>query len=446
MYDRQTDSWSVDALAAAPEGYMQDGATEWVGSEMIVWSGFDGNAFSEIGIRYQPPAPTAAAQNMNMAGAGGAAGAAGAGGSGGEAGSQDFTQMTAQCEIPGGTGGPSGPTPALPVGEWVNITPTASDFAGEPGIGSFGQGVAVDPCNPSILYFAKCDFDVSKGGIYKSTDGGATWNEVGNIDAPLAIRIDPRDPDHLYAGSGVRGNTMGFWESNDGGETWAKPAGWQSPGRFIDDVYEIAVDPSNFDHILVSSHSPWDWNNVGAGAGILESLDGGDTWTAHPPAGPWGMGHGIWFLNNSQTWLLGTQDNGYWRTTDAGASWQQVSTVHMAHGGGQVYITEAGVMYVSSADGTMRSTNGGASWALVGNSTFTTAVFGDGNFLYTKQGYSGASGPFQVSAETDGLNWQAFGGGSQVFSNGPDELAFDSANSIMYASNWGDGLLAMRVE
>jgi hypothetical protein len=378
-------------------------------------------------------------------GAGGSAGTSVNGGAGlGQAGS--FDTGGPKCGVEGGTGGPSGPTPALEPGVWVNITPNLQDFAGDPGSGSFGQGIAVDPCNPAILYFSLCNFDTNKGGIYKSTDGGMTWNKMGDIDAPLAIRIDPNNPDHLYAGSGVRGSTMGFWESEDGGVTWQKPEGWTSPGLFIDDVYEISVNPEDFNHVLVSSHSPWDWGDVAAGAGIMESRDGGDTWTPHPPVGPWGMGHGIWFLNNAQSWLLGTQDNGYWRTTDAGQNWEQVSTVNMAHGGGQVYITEAGVMYVSSGEGTLRSEDDGASWELVGNVTFTTAIYGDGNLLYTSQGYAGNIAPFSVSPEDDGMNWEPFRGGEQTFSNGPDEFAFDSVNGILYSSNWGDGLLALKVE
>lgn len=381
-------------------------------------------------------------------GAGGTGGASGSGASGsaglGQAGS--FETGGPKCGVEGGTGGPSGPTPALTPGEWVNITPNIQDFAGDPGSGSFGQGIAVDPCNPAILYFSLCNFDTNKGGLYKSTDGGMTWNKMGDLDAPLAVRVDPNNPNHLYAGSGVRGNTMGFWESDDGGVTWQKPEGWTSPGLFIDDVYEISVNPEDFDHVLVSSHSPWDWGDVAAGAGIMESHDGGDSWTPHPPVGPWGMGHGIWFLNNAQTWLLGTQDNGYWRTTNAGESWEQVSTVNMAHGGGQVYIAETGITYVSSGEGTLRSEDDGASWQLVGDVTFTTAIFGDGSLLYTNQGYAGNIGPFHVSSEDDGMRWEPYRGGQQTFANGPDEFAFDAVNGILYASNWGDGLLALKVE
>jgi photosystem II stability/assembly factor-like uncharacterized protein len=338
---------------------------------------------------------------------------------------------------------PTGEVQELSVGSWKNISPRPESFRGDPGSGSFGQGIAIDPRNPNVLYFSLCHFDPAQGGLFKSTDRGTTWNRIGPMDAPLVARIDPRDTRHLFVGSGVRGSTMGLWESKDAGATWAKLATFNAGGRFIDDIYEIAVDPANFDHMLVSSHSPWDWGNVPAGAGIVETRDGGKTWIAHDPQGSWGMGHGIWFLGNSATWLLGTQDNGYWRTTNSGQTWTKVSEVNMAHGGGQVYRASNGAWYVSSARGTLRSTDGGASFKEVGSASFTTAVFGDGQRLYTAQAYAGAPGPFSVSGENDGTNWAPQPGG-QSFKNGPDEFAFDPVNSILYSSNWGDGLLAMK--
>jgi hypothetical protein len=354
-----------------------------------------------------------------------------------------------RCLVPGGgTSEPTGPVPALEPGRWTVISATIGDldFAGEPGDGHFGQGIAIDPCNPAVLYFSVCHFNAEIAGLYKSTDAGATWRRVGNLDEPIAVRVDPRDPEHLFAGDGVRGATLGLWESFDGGESWEQPEGWDEIAMFVDDVYEVSVDPSNFDHILVSSHSPWDWGNPSAGAGIMESVNGGRDWIAHPPEESWGYGHGIWFLENSATWLLGTQDNGYWLTENAGESWQHVVTdVHMAHGGGQVHITADHVIYVSSAQGTLRSDDGGRSFELAGDgTTFTTAIGGDGTHLYTKHAYADFEPEsWRVSREDDGRTWQD--DNEQRFSNGPDEIAYDSVNGILYSSTWGNGLLALRV-
>jgi hypothetical protein len=225
------------------------------------------------------------------------------------------------------------------------------------------------------------------------------------------------------------------------------PDGWKNlpaaHGKiFIDDVYDVAADPTDFNHVLVTSHSSW--TSPGS-AGVLESKDGGKTWIVHEPVNGWGAGHGIWFVSNSATWLLGTQGDGYWRTTDSGGTWKQVTTESMAHGGGQVYRAKTGVLYASGSDEVMRSTDEGVTWTKVGPVKFTTAVFGDGNFLYAHQAYNGPVGPFFTSPETDGVTWKAYQNGTQSFANGPFEMAFDAANGILYSSNWGEGILALKV-
>src|SRR5664279_4546167 len=88
--------------------------------------------------------------------------------------------------------------------------------------------MAIDPCDPATLYLTVCSFDVevNKAGLYKSTDAGATWKKTSTLDEQIRIRIDPRDPRHLYAVDGVRGNTQGFFVSVNGGESFEQPAGF----------------------------------------------------------------------------------------------------------------------------------------------------------------------------------------------------------------------------
>ena len=69
-------------------------------------------------------------------------------------------------------------------------------------------------------------------------------------------------------------------------------------------------------------------------------------------------------------------------------------------------------------------------------------VSGDGDNIYVAG--TGEDRPFFVSPETDGVNWTAFNGGSQVFSSQPFEMHYDSANGIMYSASW-NGLFAMKV-
>ncbi|MCW3052049.1 MAG: hypothetical protein JWN14_1219, partial [Chthonomonadales bacterium] len=283
--------------------------------------------------------------------------------------------------------------PALPPGVWQNLTPPGVTMTTDNHV--FCQGLAIDPTHPSTVYLCVCAYDVSKGGLYKTTDGGGTWAKTGNLDEPIHIAIDPHRSNHLYCVDGVRGSTLGFWVSNDGGKTWTLPDGFAKvtePPVGTRDLYSLAVDPTNFNHVLVSFHSPW--RNTD-NCGILESRDGGATWIVHdPPAGSAkGYGMAIFFLSNpatrqgdSNTWLFTAQAGGFFRTTDAGATWSQVYPLQMTHGGNQLYRTKDGVLYSGGYQYPVRSTDNGASWQALKTGlvySWYMGICGDGKTLYT---------------------------------------------------------------
>jgi len=390
-------------------------------------------------------------------GAGGMANTAGSGGSGGSKLVGDGGMgVAAKCDTAVGPGLPSG-APVLTKGTWKDISPAGVNI----GVGSiFTQGMAVDPCNPAILYLTVDAFDSPKGGLFKSLDAGSTWRRiakvpigVGYIDEPIRVRIDPKNTQHLYVGDGVRGSTQGFWVSTDGGETFTQPKSFidiqSSPEKlFAYDVYDVAVDPTDFSHVLLSFHSGWGdqnthWNN---NAGVLESKDGGMTWIAHPPKDGFGQGDAIHFLykpelgiGDSNTWLFSTQSGTRYRTTDAGKNWTQVGSSGIVHGGGTLYYTKAGVLYASGYPSNVRSTDNGATWTSIGG-TDSTAIFGDGTNLYTGKVFGPA--PILVSPETDGIKWSAYN--SQQFVQGPFELAYDSVNGVVYNAAWLSGMWALK--
>jgi hypothetical protein len=373
-------------------------------------------------------------------------------GSGGAAGTGARSQT---CPQPVKSTLPS-TAPALEVGVWKNITPaTHLGFIGAPET-MIAQGIAMDPCDTATLYWGTTPYEADKGGLFKSSDGGGSWTKVGPFDEPLHVRIDSTNPQHLYVGDGVRGETQGFWVSHDGGATWAKPEGFEKVAASIgitqssgmQDIYDVGVDPTDFNHVLLSFHSPWSWDEFDAGAGIIESKDGGDTWNVIERQG-WGQGHSIRFLyepelgiGDSNTWLLGTQGPGYWRTSDAGKTWQKVSDNGIAHGGGTSYYNRDGVLFASGSPKNLRSTDNGLTWTPTDPGS-STCVFGDGKRLYSAPAWG--NGPFFVSDESDGMTWVPLEGG-QVFENGgPYEMVFDKVNHILYASMWEQGVWAMKV-
>jgi hypothetical protein len=117
----------------------------------------------------------------------------------------------------------------------------------------------------------------------------------------------------------------------------------------------------------------------------------------------------------------------------------------MTHGGNQLYCSKTGVLYSGGYQYPARSTDTGASWQQVTSGldySWYIGICGDGNFLYTAT--SGTKRPFFTSPENDGLTWTAYQGGTQTFSTDPFEMYFDSTNRIMYSANW-EGLYALKV-
>ncbi|MCH7805538.1 MAG: hypothetical protein IH995_00135 [Proteobacteria bacterium] len=166
---------------------------------------------------------------------------------------------------------------------WDNI----SD--GQFNVGSIGA-IAVAPSDPNVIYVGTGSagirgVSVSAGdGVYRSTDKGKTWKNVGlaNSRTISAIVIHPTNLDLLYVA--VQGSSWGpteergIYRSKDGGETWEKIL-------YVNDTTgasDIVMDPANtrilyagmWDHL----RRPWEIRSGGEGSGLHKSTDGGDTW------------------------------------------------------------------------------------------------------------------------------------------------------------------------
>jgi photosystem II stability/assembly factor-like uncharacterized protein len=249
--------------------------------------------------------------------------------------------------------------------------------------------IAVAPSNPNIVYVASGEGlhrpDLSVGnGIYKSTDAGKTWTHLGLRDGLQipALAIDPRDPNRVFAA--VLGHPYGpneergLFRSTDGGQTWQK-AIYKDENTGASDV---EIDPSNPDVIYASMwearEGPWEDNNEvnGTGGGLFKSTDGGNTW--HPltnglpkdlaqiyvaiaPSDP----HRIY-----ATVAVASGPLAFYRSDDAGENWSKATDDPRPSGrigGGDLAIPRVDsknpeVVY-SASTVTMRSTDGGKTWA-----------------------------------------------------------------------------------
>jgi photosystem II stability/assembly factor-like uncharacterized protein len=166
---------------------------------------------------------------------------------------------------------------------WENVS---DGFFG----GSIGA-VAVAPSDPNVVYVGGGEKtvrgNVSHGdGIWKSTDAGATWKHSGLPDSRHVprLRVHPRDPDLVYAA--VLGHLFGpsdergVYRSRDGGKSWQRILFANRDAGAVD----LLLDPNNPRVLYATTwrvrRTPWGLDSGGEGSGLWKSTDGGDTWLA----------------------------------------------------------------------------------------------------------------------------------------------------------------------
>ena len=204
--------------------------------------------------------------------------------------------------------------------------------------------ITVDPKNPDIVWVGGGETcirgNVSHGdGVWMTKDGGRTWSYMGLKETEQigAVAIDPRNSDVVYVAAlgpvFTANQDRGLFKSADGGKTWNKIL-------FVNDstgAVDFQFDPSNPDVMYVAfwqaGRTPWALSSGGAGSGLYKSTDAGRTWTNLTktakgfPAGIYGkIGIAVSPVKPSRVWALVEHDSGgVYRSDDAGATWQLVN-------------------------------------------------------------------------------------------------------------------------
>jgi photosystem II stability/assembly factor-like uncharacterized protein len=214
---------------------------------------------------------------------------------------------------------------------------------GQPfGTASIGD-IAVSESDPNVVYVGTGEYDirgnVSVGdGIYKSTDAGKTWKHIGleNTRQISRVRVSPKNPDLVYVAAlgHVWGpnDERGIYRSKDGGKTWEKIFS-RGPKA---GASELVFDPTNSSILYAGFwevyRKPWDLESGGPTSGIFKSVDGGDTWnelTKNPglPKGVMGnIGLTVSPANPDRVWaLIEAEDGGVFRSDDAGKTWKKMN-------------------------------------------------------------------------------------------------------------------------
>jgi photosystem II stability/assembly factor-like uncharacterized protein len=379
---------------------------------------------------------------------------------------------------------------------WKPVFDKAKDAS--PAIGA----IAVSESDPNVIYVGTGEACirgniVGGNGVWKSLDAGKTWKFVGLSDTHAIGRlaVNPKNPDiafvaalgHPFADNEERG----IFRTSDGGKTWEKVLYKDAKSGGIDVVFDPGNPNILFAALWQTKRTPWSLDSGGPGSGLYRSMDGGSTWKelkAHGlPEGIMGrIGVTVSGANPNRVWaVIEAEKGGIYRSDDGGDSWHLMTDDHRfrqrawyySHifadpkSAETVYILNTGVfrsndggktfnpvraphgdnhgLWIDPANpkrlingndgGATISTNGGESWSSENNQP--TAQFYHVTtddrfpyFLYGAQQDNSTVGIASASADgsIDRPDWYEVGGGESGY------IAPDPADPlIVYAGSYG---------
>ena len=253
--------------------------------------------------------------------------------------------------------------------------------------GSVGD-VVVAPSNPNVIYVGSGEGiqrpDLSVGnGVYKSTDAGQTWVNLGLHDAQQigGIAVDPQNENRLFVAALGHpygpNKERGVYRSLDGGKTFQQVLYFNENTGAV----QVAIDPNNSNIIIAdiwaARQGPWEngaWN--GKESGLFKSEDGGTTWEkltkGLPTATEDGLGRiGFTIAPSDSKRMYATVDaekkGGIYRSDDGGESWYMLTEDGRLWGRGSDFAEvkvdpkNADIVYSANVV-TWKSTDGGKTW------------------------------------------------------------------------------------
>ncbi|MDT7689097.1 MAG: hypothetical protein QOE46_1856 [Acidobacteriota bacterium] len=207
--------------------------------------------------------------------------------------------------------------------------------------GSISIGdIALEPGNPDVIWLGAGESAVRNSvsfgdGVYKSTDGGRTWQHMGlrNTEHVSKILINPRNPDVAYVGAQghayAPNEERGVFMTTDGGKTWTKTL-------YLDAEHGVAdmdIDPANPNIIYAVMwkfrRTPWTHTSGDEKGGLFRSIDGGRTWKKLEGGLPKVIGRiGVAVAQSNPNVVYAiteAKEGTLWRSDDRGETWRNVS-------------------------------------------------------------------------------------------------------------------------
>ncbi len=365
----------------------------------------------------------------------------------------------------------------------LNWTPIFDDI-GQPSIGN----IAIAPSNAQRIYVGTGEANGSAtsgaffgDGIYRSDDGGDTWTNAGLPESNHIGRIivDPSDPDKVFAAAtGIlygTNNERGIYRTSDGGATWEQVLFVSNETAAIDVVMNSANPDILYAAMWERTREPWQRSYAGLTSAIHRSIDGGDTWTELGAAnglpapdsqtGRIGLAisesdpatiyarfttneitnvfNGLYkSTDNGDNWTLVTLTDldgvdsffgwyfgnvrvnptnpeevfvlgqSIYKTSDSGANWQPISGMHVDHHALEYSRSGSGLILAGNDGGAYTSMDGGANWQKFTNLPITQFYNIEVDNSDPTRLYGGTQDNNTIRTLTEGTNdWSSIVGG-----------------------------------
>jgi photosystem II stability/assembly factor-like uncharacterized protein len=303
--------------------------------------------------------------------------------------------------------------------------------------------VIVDYANSQNIFAAACGnlFTTSdERGVYRSQDGGATWDRVLFLtDSTSAIDLvqHPANPQILFASMWERsrglvyrlsfGESSGLWKTTDGGTTWSEVTGGLPTGSEVGRI-GVTIAKSNPDIMYTFYDLP------NGQVGVYRSVDGGDTWTQTNDGALTGMNSNFgWYFGQirvdpddpNRLFVMGVP---LFRSTDGGNSWMDDWSLHVDHHA--MYFDETNGRILEGNDGGLYySVNHGISWNKINNLPFTQFYAIECDYQMPERIIGGTQDNNTVRTITGGTSdWDPILGGDGMYT-----LIDYSNSNIVYA-------------
>ncbi len=265
---------------------------------------------------------------------------------------------------------------------------SAAGFSNRGPFGGDIQSLAVDPLTPSTMYAG-----TSTGGVFKSTDNGASWRPVNNglpENEVISLLTDPVSPGTVYAGL----DGGGLYKSIDGGSTWAAAStGITAPSSI--GILALAAHPAQKGHLYAAVYY----------SGVFKTENGGASWVSFSTGLSEKRVRALVIDQLNPLRLYAGTETGVFRSVDGGLTWGRINNGLTATAIQALALDPASssTVYAGTNGGVFKSTDGGDHWSITGPGLTTNSVL---SLAFTRAGlFAGLWGGGVCRTVDGGLTW-----------------------------------------